>query len=49
MDQAYVDAMTTQGLYEYTTAKGATSENWFIGNYFKGRILDNLPSDIEEG
>ena len=49
VDQAYVDAMTTQGLYEYTTAKGATSENWFIGNYFKGRILDNLPSDIEEG
>ena len=47
VDQAYVDAMTTQGLYEYTTAKGATSENWFIGNYFKGRILDNLPSDIE--
>jgi len=49
VDQAYVDAMTTQGLYEYTTAKGATAENWFIGNYFKDRILTNLPADIEEG
>ena len=49
VDQAYVDAMATQGLYEYTTARGATSENWFIGNYFKGRILDKLPEDIEEG
>ncbi len=49
VDQAYVDAMTTQGLYEYTTAKGATAENWFIGNYFKERILDKLPEDIEEG
>lgn len=49
VDQAYVDAMATQGLYEYTTARGATSENWFIGNYFKGRILDKLPQDIEEG
>ncbi|MCI8567150.1 MAG: FAD-binding protein [Lachnospiraceae bacterium] len=49
VDQAYVDAMTTQGLYEYTTAKGATAENWFIGNYFKERILTNLPADIEEG
>lgn len=49
VDQAYVDAMATQGLYEYTTAKGATSENWFIGNYFKGRILTNIYSDIEEG
>ena len=49
VDQAYVDAMKTQGLYEYTTAKGATAENWFIGNYFKGRILTNLDADIEEG
>lgn len=49
VDQSYVDAMTTQGLYNYTTAKGATSENWFIGNYFKERILDKLPEDIEEG
>ena len=49
VDQAYVDAMKTQGLYEYTTAKGATAENWFIGNYFKGRILDRLDADIEEG
>lgn len=49
VDQAYVDAMTTQGLYEYTTAKGATEETWFIGNYFKDRILDKLPADIEEG
>ncbi len=49
VDQDYVDAMKTQGLYEYTTAKGATEENWFIGNYFKERILTNLDSDIEEG
>ncbi len=51
VDQAYVDAMTTQGLYEYTIAKGATTDKgvWFIGNYFKGRILDKLPEDIEEG
>ena len=49
VDQAYVDAMKTQGLYEYTTAKGATEETWFIGNYFKGRILTNLDADIEEG
>jgi len=49
VDQAYVDAMSTIGLYEYTTAKGATEENWFIGNYFKERILDKLPEDIEEG
>ena len=47
--QAYVDAMSTQGLYNYTTAKGATEETWFIGNYFKDRILENLPADIEEG
>lgn len=49
VDQAYVDAMSTEGLYNYTTAKGATEETWFIGNYFKDRILDNLPADIEEG
>ena len=49
VDQAYVDAMRTEGLYKYTTAKGANEENWFIGNYFKGRILDKLPEDIEEG
>ncbi|MCR5089825.1 MAG: FAD-binding protein [Oscillospiraceae bacterium] len=51
VDQAYVDAMTTQGLYEYTIAKGAepVEGSWFIGNYFKGRILDKLPEDIEEG
>ncbi len=49
VDQAYVDAMTTEGLYNYMTARGATSENWFIGNYFKDRVLDNLPADIEEG
>lgn len=49
VDQAYVDEMTTKGLYEYTTAKGANSKNWFIGNYFKGRILKDLPNDIQEG
>ena len=51
VDQAYVDAMSTQGLYEYTLAKGATTDKgvWFIGNYFKDRILTNLPQDIEEG
>lgn len=49
VDQAYVDAMSTQGLYNYTTAKGATEETWFIGNYFKDRVLENLPADIEEG
>lgn len=49
VDQAYVDAMKTKGLYAYTTAKGATSDNWFIGNYFKERILTNLDADLEEG
>ncbi|NPD32214.1 FAD-binding protein [Eggerthellaceae bacterium zg-997] len=49
VDQAYVDAMKTQGLYEYTTAKGANEKNWFIGNYFKGRVLENLDADIQEG
>ncbi len=51
VDQAYVDAMTTQGLYEYTLAKGATTDVgvWFIGSYFKDRILDKLPEDLEEG
>ena len=51
VDQAYVDAMITQGLYEYTIAKGATTDEgvWFIGNYFKDRILDKLSEDLEEG
>ena len=51
VDQAYVDAMSTIGLYDYTIAKGAEPVvgKWFIGNYFKGRILDKLPEDIEEG
>ena len=51
VDQAYVDAMSTIGLYDYTIAKGAepVEGKWFIGNYFKGRILDKLPEDIEEG
>lgn len=49
VDQAYVDAMTTEGLYNYTTARGANEENWFIGNYFKERILTDLPADIDEG
>lgn len=56
VDQAYVDAMTTEGLYNYMTSRGAVagahddpSTNWFIGSYFKNRILDNLPADIEEG
>ena len=51
VDQAYVDAMSTIGLDDYTIAKGAepVEGKWFIGNYFKGRILDKLPEDIEEG
>ena len=49
VDQTYINAMKTQGLYEYTTAKGANSDNWFIGNYFKGRVLTNLDADLEEG
>lgn len=56
VDQAYVDAMTTEGLYNYSKARGAQdgahddpNTNWFIGAYFKDRILDNLPADIEEG
>lgn len=49
VDQAYVDAMETEGLYNYTTAKGANSENWFIGNYFVDRILTDIKADIEEG
>ena len=49
VDQAYVDAMTNDGLYNYMTARGATHENWFIGDYFKDRILDKLPEDIKEG
>ena len=51
VDQAYVDAMSTIGLYDYTIAKGAepVEGKWFIGNYFKDRILDKLPEDLEEG
>jgi len=51
VDQAYVDAMKTEGLYAYTTAKGANSDNWFIGNYFNNpdRILTKLDADLEEG
>lgn len=56
VDQTYVDAMTNQGLYEYMKARGAQdgeygdpATNWFIGAYFKDRILDKLPEDIEEG
>lgn len=61
VDQDYVDAMKTQGLYEYTTGKGATTDRdesaWFIGNYFKQPkserflypVLDTLDADIEEG
>lgn len=56
VDQAYVDAMSTEGLYNYMTARGAKDgeygdpdTNWFIGAYFKDRILDNLPADLEEG
>lgn len=49
VDSAYVDAMATKGLYEYTTAKGATSENWFIGNYFKKRVLSDIYADLDEG
>ena len=48
VDQNYVEAMETVGLYEYTRAKGAT-DDWFIGNYFKGRLLPNLSKDLEEG
>ena len=51
VDQAYVDAMRDQGLYEYTIAKGAepVEGSWFIGNYFKGRLLTTIDADIEEG
>jgi fumarate reductase flavoprotein subunit len=48
VDQAYVDAMGTKGLYEYTKEKGAP-DNWTIGNYYKGKILTNINKDIEEG
>lgn len=48
VDSAYVDAMATQGLYEYTTAKGASEETWFIGNYYKERILTTLYEDLDE-
>ena len=56
VDQTYVDALTTEGLYNYMKARGAQdgeygdpNTNWFIGAYFKDRILDKLPEDIEEG
>lgn len=48
VDQAYVDAMKTEGLYNYTVEKGAT-DDWIIGNYYKEKILTNLDADIEEG
>lgn len=48
VDQAYVDAMKTQGLYLYTKEKGAP-DNWTIGNYYKEKILTNLDADLEEG
>lgn len=48
VDQAYVDAMATEGLYAYMTRRGATSENWFIGAYYQGRVLDRLAEDIDE-
>ena len=51
-----MDALTTEGLYNYMKARGAQdgeygdpNTNWFIGAYFKDRILDKLPEDIEEG
>ena len=56
VDQTYVDALATEGLYNYMKARGAQdgeygdpNTNWFIGAYFKDRILDKLPEDIEEG
>ena len=48
VDQNFVDAMETIGLYEYTRSKGAR-DDWFIGNYFKGRLLPNLTADLAEG
>ncbi|PKL26756.1 MAG: hypothetical protein CVV47_02195 [Spirochaetae bacterium HGW-Spirochaetae-3] len=48
VDTAFVDAMTTKGRYEYSTAKGATSESWFIGNYRKKRILNDIYTDLDE-
>lgn len=48
VDQAYVDAMKTQGLYLYTKEKGAP-DDWTIGNYYKEKILTNLDADLEEG
>lgn len=47
VDQAYVDAMIEEGLYEYTRSKGAP-DDWVIGEYFKGKILTNLEADFEE-
>lgn len=48
IDQNLVDAMRTKGIYEYTVEKGAT-DDWFIGNYYKGKVLTNLDADIQEG
>ncbi|HCX65476.1 MAG TPA: hypothetical protein DHN33_09725, partial [Eubacteriaceae bacterium] len=48
VDQAYVDAMKTKGLYEYTREKGAP-DDWVIGEYYKEKVLTELDSDIEEG
>lgn len=48
IDQNLVDAMRDKGIYEYTVEKGAT-DAWFIGNYYKGRVLTNLDADIQEG
>jgi len=48
IDQNLVDAMRTKGIYEYTVEKGAT-DDWFIGNYYKGKVLTTLDTDIQEG
>ena len=48
VDSNYVEAMATEGLYEYTTALGATEDTWFIGNYYKNRILTDIYADFEE-
>ncbi|SMP50649.1 fumarate reductase flavoprotein subunit [Anoxynatronum buryatiense] len=48
VDQAYMDAMSTIGLYEHTRQKGAP-DNWVIGEYYKGKIIDNVFEDMEEG
>lgn len=49
VDQAYVDQMREIGLYEYMMGRGANTEDWFIGNYYKDRVLTTLDEDIEEG